>query len=283
MLYVSDLDGTLVNNNTMNIDSISILNEEIENGICFTLASARDYNSIRKVARGLDIRLPVIALDGSYIIDFASGERLVVNQVQRQALDAVLDVLHQNDLRPFIAATDMKSDFLLHEGIRNDHMEWCTQSSDYFKDQHFSRVMNTDGFFEYACTRIILTHNTKDIVHVEKILRALGINGLRIESYENYYIDGASWLIISSSNATKYNALLQLLQILDTTEQDVLYFGDHFNDLDIFKSCIYSIAVSNAKREVIDLADLVIGESTKNSVAKFVRDNKQKKSEANWL
>ena len=58
-LYVSDLDGTLLNSNTALTDTtIETINALVEEGMEFTFATARSITSASLVTRGLHLRTP---------------------------------------------------------------------------------------------------------------------------------------------------------------------------------------------------------------------------------
>lgn len=48
----------------------------LEAGLAFTVASARTWSEIAPVLEGLPLRLPVIAVNGAFLSDFATGRPL---------------------------------------------------------------------------------------------------------------------------------------------------------------------------------------------------------------
>ena len=74
-LYVSDLDGTLLNREPrLSAYTAETLNLLIEEGLPFTYATARSVHSARIVAAGLQTRLPVITYNGVFFAGCANGE-----------------------------------------------------------------------------------------------------------------------------------------------------------------------------------------------------------------
>ena len=77
VLYVSDLDGTLLNTRDKISDySVETINALVEKGMLFTYATARSLVSASVVARGLSARIPVIVYNGAFIIRPDTGEIL---------------------------------------------------------------------------------------------------------------------------------------------------------------------------------------------------------------
>lgn len=76
-LYVSDLDGTLLNQEArLSAYTAETLNLLIEEGLPFTYATARSVHSARIVAAGLQTRLPVITYNGVFLQDAQTGKVL---------------------------------------------------------------------------------------------------------------------------------------------------------------------------------------------------------------
>ena len=76
-LYVTDLDGTLLNSkDEISEYSMSIINELVDKGMNFTYATARSLSSASIVSKGLSTKMPVIVYNGAFIIEAGSGEIL---------------------------------------------------------------------------------------------------------------------------------------------------------------------------------------------------------------
>ena len=73
-LFVSDLDGTLLlPDGTLPKEYKERLNSLIGDGLQFTIATARNYDSAHPILYGLNIKYPVILFNGVYLADFHSG------------------------------------------------------------------------------------------------------------------------------------------------------------------------------------------------------------------
>ena len=73
-LYVTDLDGTLLNRqDRVSPFSIRTINELVKKGMLFTYATARSLVSASKVTEGLSTNIPVIAYNGAFILQPSSG------------------------------------------------------------------------------------------------------------------------------------------------------------------------------------------------------------------
>ena len=69
-LYVSDLDGTLLDGDgQLPENSVQRINKLIDNGLNFTIATARNYDSAYPLLKGLNIKHPVILFNGVYLTE----------------------------------------------------------------------------------------------------------------------------------------------------------------------------------------------------------------------
>ena len=65
-LYVSDLDGTLLNSNSaVSENSKAIINKVIEKGLLFSVATARTPATVMKLLEDVNIQLPMVLMTGA--------------------------------------------------------------------------------------------------------------------------------------------------------------------------------------------------------------------------
>ena len=84
------------------------------------------------------------------------------------------------------------------------------------------------------------------------------------------YIDDCYSLEVRHQQADKSIMISRLCQLVGCSEQDVTYFGDQQNDLEIFDVVGTSVAVDNASAEVKAKANLVIESNQSDGVAKYL-------------
>ena len=103
-LFISDLDGTLLlPDGSFPEESKKRLNRLISDGMQFTIATARNYDSAHPILKGLDIKFPVVLFNGVYLVDFHSGEILEHTEfIDKSVIDSMLDLAKINKIDPFI-------------------------------------------------------------------------------------------------------------------------------------------------------------------------------------
>ncbi len=102
----------------------------------------------------------------------------------------------------------------------------------------------------------------------------LGIQGLDMVMYKDIYDEEAYLLEVYSDKATKAKGLEKLKRMKGFDE--IICFGDHLNDLNMFKLADEAYAVANAVEEVKEGATEVIGDNESDSVARFIKKHYKK-------
>ncbi len=124
-IFISDLDGILLRNNgTISKYSIVNLKFLLKNKVKFTVASARSIKSIQKILKGIPIRLPIIEFNGAFISDFKTGKHEIINEIDKDVVLDVLEIIQKNDKIPLISSYNGKDDCLYYNKIVNEGMKW---------------------------------------------------------------------------------------------------------------------------------------------------------------
>jgi hydroxymethylpyrimidine pyrophosphatase-like HAD family hydrolase len=67
-------------------------------------------------------------------------------------------------------------------------------------------------------------------------------------------------------------ALEKLVDYLKISPEKTIAVGDYNNDVGMFKTAKYGIAVANASKEALDAADLVTVSNEEHALARIIRD-----------
>ena len=104
ILYVSDLDGTLLlPDSSFPDDYKKRLNRLINMGLRFTIATARNYDSVLPILKGLNLNLPIILFNGVYLADFSTGRILEHSDfIKKEVVQNMLELALPQGIDPFI-------------------------------------------------------------------------------------------------------------------------------------------------------------------------------------
>ena len=79
-----------------------------------------------------------------------------------------------------------------------------------------------------------------------------------------------TYLEIANASVSKGTAVSIIANQLDVPLESIHFFGDNYNDLSAFDVVGTSIAVANAKQEVLDAADVVTERHHDDGVATYI-------------
>ena len=115
-LYISDLDGTLLNRQAELSDfTRDTLNELIRGGLDFSFATARTAASAIKIMQAVNISLPVVMMNGVLIYDWPQQRYSKIESFGAAAVDTILEALARFGRTGFMyAIEDGQMTYLLY-------------------------------------------------------------------------------------------------------------------------------------------------------------------------
>lgn len=252
-LIVSDIDGTLVNSSNEVSELTSDLVKKLrKKGILFSFASQRVHSSIVPLAEKLEIDIPFISLNGSLIQDI-DGE---VN-LNRSVIDK----------KYVTKAISLSEKYYIKIALCYNDMIVYTEDNSVLKD-FMSRLGTTytlvETYNEYTdnVLEIILSGNDRKIM--KKIFNKMSLPFgliLKVKYYRSQSYQGVYNIEIVRSGVNKKTGLKILARHLNLKKNQVMVFGDWYNDRDLFQFGGFNIALDNAVDELKEMADYVSDKS----------------------
>lgn len=271
VLYVSDLDGTLLNkNDRITPGSIAIINSLVDRGMQFTYATARSLVSASVVTQGLSTNIPVIAYNGAFIFHPATGEILSRENFSREEMEDAADFIRSHDISPLVYA------FI--DGV--EKVSWIPAwENDGIKrylslrkgDRRLRPVENNAQLYEGEIFYFTCIGTEDELMPVYEIFSKDGRYRCTIqqELYRPEY-----FCEIMPAAATKANAIRKLKELRGCDR--VISFGDAINDIPMFEISDECYAVENAVEELKAVADGVIDSNENDGVAKWLEQHCRK-------
>ena len=272
-LYISDLDGTLLNREGIlspysQKKLLSMLNE----GLFFTVATARSLVSIQILLKSLPISLPVIHFNGAMISDMQSGQHQFVLGFKDGLDEDVAQFCHEKmGHRPFVSSFDGTDDHLSYEAIPNPGYRWYVEERKRFGDPRLrpvSAVMPVVSGEQVICYTVVADFESLNCFRLS--LESHFPQQLRIRFFQNPYDTDWYWITIQPYEATKATAITRLLKEKGVSAQHLTVFGDHLNDQEMFQIAGRAVAVANAIEELARLATHRIGHHGDDCVVRFI-------------
>ena len=269
-LYISDLDGTLLTSEErVSPYSMRVLNAMIDNGMLFTYATARSFNSAAKAVWGLRQNLPVRLYNGALIVEPKSGEMLYNNHFNRGQSEYIKSLVSRYELSPLA--------YSFQNG--KECVSWVEGSETAGMLRYLERRKSDARLHPVRCEQELYLG---DLFYITCIDEKRRLDGLQVdvqasldlktiyeqEMYQTYW-----WCEIMPAATSKGNAARFLKDYLRADR--LVAFGDGINDFSLFEAANESYAVKNACEGLKVAASGVIGFSEEDGVAKFLQTLKK--------
>ena len=270
-LYVTDLDGTLLNSNSsISPFSLEVINTLVEEGMLFTYATARSLSSASIVTKGLSTKIPVIAYNGTIIFDASSGAILASNSFTNEEISYVRQVLESHQVSPLVYSFLNQVEKVSwmpakeNEGIR--HYLSLRQG-----DKRFRSVLEEDALYEGNVFYFTCIGEKEELATVHKIFA-------KDERFTCIFQQELNrpeyWCEIMPRKASKAEGVKALKKLWQCDR--VVSFGDAINDSSLFEISDEAYAVENAVEKLKAMATGVIGSNDKDGVARFLLERHSK-------
>ena len=258
-LFISDIDGTLLNpERKLSSVTEATIRRATNEGHTFVLCSSRPPSSMR----GLEAvygggGVPLIAYNGGF----------VVNSAGSVVLDVPIDPAVAMAIYAECERLDLHCSFYSGEDwfVWGDD-KWAqreTENTAVSPNAELAREYAESGRLAAAPPHKIMCMGDPELI--DQVEQMLGTNDQTVT-----YRSKDTYLEIANAMSSKGAAVAMVADELGVPLEDVHYFGDNYNDLSAFEVVGTSIAVANAKQEVLDAADVITERHHDDGVAVYL-------------
>ena len=257
-VIVLDLDGTLLNNEKkVSERNRNAIMDCYRKGIHIIFATARAPRSVKQF-------LPK-ELQGIGMVAYYNGA-LLRDPIEKIDYHYPIDAIYTAEIINFVTQTQPDS-FI---AIEVEDICYVNQN------------IKTD--FITATRPIVISNEEMKQRSVSKILLHSFSNHEKLEEQFRHKVnvictDQNQLVQIMGHNVSKENAVLNWCQEHEISAEQVMVFGDDWNDLGLFKECGYPIAMRNAISELKELAYYITNSNEDNGVACILERIKSDASE----
>lgn len=265
-IYISDLDGTLLNcNKEISIDSKNIINELIKQGCKISIATARTPATVEFLLKDIDIKEPIILMNGAVLYDLEKHTYLEIEYISKPIVEILIDQLGELLKSSFIYTIVNNSLIVYYEQLENEY------KTVFYKERVGSayKSFTTEPMNDLTKVAYFVFLDTEERIR-EIYERVKDIKEIGLVMYKDVYSKEGYILEIYSNKATKGNAINKLRS---KGYEQIICFGDNLNDLCMFQVADEAYAVGNAVEEVKQAAKKVIGNNNENSVAQYIQSH----------
>lgn len=266
-LFVSDLDGTLLNRNARFSDrTIEVVNRGIQSGLHFTISTARTPSTAIPILEPLNLQLPIMLMNGVLVYDMKSKTYINKAVMEKNIVMVLLGLIKVKGLSCFLYGLTNQEFCAYYDSVESTSLT-------YFRNE---QIMKYDKRFTEVEDLSLVAH--KDIVYcmlrekkesLEGLYRELSVvKGVRAEFYPDVYNDEYYFLEIYSEQASK-RAAVEFLKEKGRYDS-VVAFGDNLNDKGLLEASNYFYAVANAHPQIRNMAHGVLPSNEEDGVACYL-------------
>lgn len=253
-LIVADLDGTLLKSDKSLDDNIKdvISGQDYK----FTIASGRSMVLVKKFISELNIDLPYITNNGAEI--YQNDACVKQYSIPDDEVRFILNLVQKFDLECHANAENCiytmgKIDLILPFRKR------------------FEGVL---PIVDNASVNAVCANTINKIMCIDKDLNKVQEFANKINLYcEHVHCERAEGnaFVMVNRQASKGLALKNLLKLLHISSEEVVVFGDNYNDVSMFEAAKYSVCMENADNDVKDKATFICSSNDMNGVSDFIQ------------
>ena len=267
-LYVSDLDGTLLNSNQrLSNVTTNIINKLIDDGLTFSVATARSFDSAGNLIKPLNLKVPIIVHNGVFIYDPVKEEYIISNYMDNSMVKDILYICEKMEANPIIFTRNEKlQNKVYYKGIFNYGEEHYIKGRLGSGDSRFTLVDDLSICLKENVINILVIGEHEAVAPVYEELRN------KFDASYHYTVDiysKANWLEVTHKAANKREAVKQLKELLKA--EKLVCFGDNLNDSPMFEIADEKYAVENAHELLKEAATSIIESNNNDGVAKFLK------------
>lgn len=270
-LYVSDLDGTLLDDKArLSEFSRASLTRLLNAGVVFTVATARSAPAVRSILGDLKTSIPIVEQNGACVTDLLTGRHLVVNELPLELGRRALRLFRGVGAEPIVACIVDDVDRLVFETPSNTGTRWYVDEKRAAADPRLQQT--AEIVLEATGTLLSLTTLVPEGVArslAGALVAELG-NEIQVRLGHNGYVPGFWELSVLGAGATKSAAIKALREVLQMSDAEVVVFGDAENDIDMFRCADMAIAVENGVPELLGIATHIVASNVADGVTRWL-------------
>lgn len=271
-LYVSDLDGTLLSpTGALTPRASTALARLLDDGVAFTVATARSLTSLRHLLGPLPFRLPVIAHNGAVIGDFATGRAHHLTSLPPDVAAAAFDLARAAGVPPLLTTFVGDLEHVYAQPAVNAGQQAYLDGRRTLRDE---RLREVDDVAAGLAEQVLAVTIIGDRATLEPLYdRLAALPGTACHLFDDLYCLGWCWITVQPDGTSKATAIRAVQRLAALEGARVVVFGDQVNDLPMFGIADHAVAVANATPALRAIAHETIGPNAEDAVVRWLVAN----------
>lgn len=278
-LIVSDMDGTLLSSTKeINDENIRAIKKAQSMGIEFAIATGRPYTMVKDFLIKHDLKCAVIGCNGAQIVS-KNGKLIRAHYLKFDKLINIIQLAEEeNCMYNILLDTRMYTQLPKH----------AVRELTKFAKENYNRkdgsLKSTIGFLKFVFGNLRMNERIDKYVLKEKPdiykidimtsdISKIDILKRKLQSLSDIYITSSykNNIEIGTSGVSKGSAVLEFAESLGISHEEIVSFGDNYNDLTMIEVAGVGVAMGNAEEEVKNAADFITLTNNQSGVAYGIR------------
>ncbi len=229
-----DLDGTLLNSNHAVSEKLREKLQELKKkGVKVFISTGRSYVASEPFVKEIGIVNPVITYNGARITDPVTGKVIYENPIKAENVEKMIKISREKGI---------------HLNLYTDDKLYIEKESEegiaYSNKAGMPYVLkNFDDFIGNTSTKGLFLASNEKLQELKKELEK--------DNEDIYFVfSQPTYLEILNKDVDKGSAVKKMMKKYGFLEDEVMTFGDQWNDLQMLKAVKYGYLMGNASEEL---------------------------------
>ncbi len=261
-ILACDIDGTLMENDSINPKNIEKIEYFMNEGGKFSLSTGRAVIAAGEVAKLLQKVSPSVVTNGAVIFDYNDGKTILEKTVPKEDYRIVQLVYNNFE----------KIGIEIHCGDKAFTLRRTGETDIHQLSEHFEAPDITfEEAFEYNWNKVNFFFDSleereelKSYLKNEKVNSKFVDTCAMLEGKMRYYYE------ILPFGVSKASALKELCDLMEIKEGGLFAIGDYYNDLEMLKMADIAAVPKTSPAEIKEIADYITVSCVDAAVADFI-------------
>lgn len=261
-----DIDGTLTNSKKqIEVSTKVAVRKAAEQGCTIAIATGRPIQGVREFANELNfhkIKGYVISLNGGLVMSWQDGKIIQEKKIPAEFNGRICDLAKEHG----VTLLTYEGDDVITEKPEDEYVQFETRINKI----KARKVENLKEYLSFTVPKFIMVGDGDVLAEVEKKVKPLLDKDLDVYRSEPFFLE------ILPKGINKANALEMLLKEVGAKREELMAFGDGYNDISMIEYAGMGVAMSNGNDLIKEKADYVAPSNDEGGIAhvleKFVLD-----------
>ena len=283
-LVAIDLDGTMLNKyGIITAKTKEIISKVQEKNVEVMIASGRAITSVKRFAKEIKSKKYFISGNGAITYDVENNKILYENILKKQKALQIIKICEENSIyyniytENGIIAKNLNyntlyyyKDNLTKPDENRTHINLVEDIYNYIdeKDEKILKIMICDEHKSVfnAIVRRLKEISEIEVLEVSHMSRKIIKQGTEEIALEYFYTE------VSAKDVDKWNALEEVIKLMNISKEEVITIGDNANDVKMIKNAGLGIAMGESAPYVKKCADKITLNNDEDGVAVALKE-----------